>query len=181
MGLPADQYEVDLSMVRGLGYYTGPIFEAVVDEPKVGSICGGGRYDNLVGIFSSQHLPAVGISVGLERIIEVMEGLGLGPKSLGKTLTQALVSVFGVETVPESLRLVQELRGAGIRAELYLGTDRLQNQLRYASRKGIRFVTIAGPDELAARTVVLKDLVSGQQMTVPRDQVTVALRQALGA
>jgi histidyl-tRNA synthetase len=179
MGIPREQYEIDLSMVRGLGYYTGPIFEAVVDEPKVGSICGGGRYDNLVGVFSNQDLPAVGISVGLERIIEVIEELRLGPKSLGKTLTQVLVSVFAPATLPQSLKLVQELRAAGINSEVYLGTDRLPNQLRYASRKGIRLVLIVGPDEVAAERVVIKDLIDGKQTAVSRAGVATALCAAL--
>ena len=181
LGFPREQYEVDLAMVRGLGYYTGPIFEAVVDEPKVGSISGGGRYDGLVGIFSSQQQPAVGISVGLERIIEVMEELNLGPQGRAKTLTQVLVTVFSREMVAASLALVQELRAAGLRAELYLGSERLPNQMRYASRKGIPAVAIVGPDEAATGKTVVRDMKSGQQSTVARAETAAAIRAVLTA
>jgi histidyl-tRNA synthetase len=178
LGVPESAYEVDLAMVRGLDYYTGPIFEVKVEEPKIGSLCGGGRYDGLIGTFTGQSLPAVGISVGLERIILVLEELGLAPASLGKTKTAILVSIFGPETRSESLRLVTELRRAGVNAEVALGAEKLANQLRYASRKGIPLVAILGSDEVAAGEVLVRDMVSGEQRRYPRAELGAALLAA---
>ena len=175
LGVAPERYEIDLSMVRGLDYYTGPIFEAVVDEPRIGSICGGGRYDNLIGTFGGPSYPAVGISVGLERIIDVLEELELAKERLRKTLTDVLVTVFGPETRPASLALVTELRGIGINAEVYLGLERLPNQLRYASRKGIPYVAILGPDEVAKDLVLVKNMSTGEQKSYERGAVGGAL------
>jgi histidyl-tRNA synthetase len=171
LGIGPERYQVDLSMVRGLEYYTGPIFEAVVEEPRIGSICGGGRYDNLVGTFSGQSHPAVGISVGLERIIDVLEELGLVEGRLRQTTTAVLVTVFGPETRAASLALVGDLRRAGINAEVFLGLEKLPNQLRYASRKGIPFVAILGPDEVAKDVVLVKEMATGEQRGYERATV----------
>ncbi len=179
MGVPAERYEVDLAMVRGLDYYTGPIFETVVDEPKIGSICGGGRYDNLIGMFGSQTYPAVGISVGLERIIDVLEELELAKERARQTTTDVLVTVFSAETRAASLAVVSELRRLGIDAEVSLGLEKLPNQLRYASRKGIPFVAILGPDEVAQDRVVVKDMATGEQKSYERGAVGGALRAML--
>lgn len=180
LGVPESSYEVDLAMVRGLDYYTGPIFEVVVEEPKIGSLCGGGRYDGLIGMFTGQSLPAVGISVGLERILLVLEELALAPASLGKTKTEILVTVFGPETRAASLGLVTELRRAGLNAEVALGAEKLTNQLRYASRKGIPRVAILGPDEAAAGEVLVRDMASGDQRRWPMAEVAPALLAARG-
>ncbi|MBI2939812.1 MAG: histidine--tRNA ligase [Chloroflexi bacterium] len=179
-GVPTENWRIVLSMVRGLEYYTGPIFEGVVDEPRIGSICGGGRYDGLIGMFGSKPIPAVGISVGLERIIDVLEELQLAPPTLRLTVTEALVTVFGPETRGESLRLGQELRAAGIRTEVFLDGERLPNQLRYANRKGIPFVLLLGSDEIARGIVTLRDMATGEQVVCPRDAVASALQARLG-
>jgi histidyl-tRNA synthetase len=180
LGVPESSYEVDLAMVRGLDYYTGPIFEVVVEEPKIGSLGGGGRYDGLIGMFTGQSLPAVGISVGLERILLVLEELALAPASLGKTKTEILVTVFGPETRAASLGLVTELRRAGLNAEVALGAEKLTNQLRYASRKGIPRVAILGPDEAASGEVLVRDMASGDQRRWPMAEVAPALLAARG-
>jgi histidyl-tRNA synthetase len=169
-GIPGTSYRVDLSMIRGLDYYTGPIFETVVQEPKIGSISGGGRYDNLIGMFSGRPVPATGVSVGLERIIDVIEELNLAPPEVGHTVTQVLVTIFGADTQTASLGLAAELRSAGVRTEVALTGDRIGNQLKYASRRQIPAVVILGPDELAKNEVVVKDLTSGEQQTLPRAQ-----------
>jgi histidyl-tRNA synthetase len=167
-GISESSYRFDLSMIRGLDYYTGPIFETTVEEPKIGSLSGGGRYDGLIGLLSGRDVPATGTTVGLERIIDVIDELGMAPASLRRTVTEVLVTVFGPDTLPASLGLASDLRGAGLRAELALTGDRLGNQLKYASRRGIPFAAILGPDEVAAGEVVLKDLASAEQVKLPR-------------
>lgn len=171
MGVSADSFEIDFTMVRGLDYYTGPIFETTVEEPKIGSICGGGRYDKLVGLFTRGEIPATGISLGLERIIDVLEALAEAGAPGAKTVTEALVTVFDENTLPESLQVASALRSAGINTEVYLGKDKLGAQLRYASKKGIPYALIIGPDEVARSTVVVKDLSKEQQATVQRGEI----------
>lgn len=161
-------YQVDLHMVRGLEYYTGPIFEIVVDEPKIGSLSGGGRYDNLVGLLGPQDYPAVGISLGLERLIDVIDELGMAPASVRSTVTQVLVTVFESELLATSLELANSLRTAGVNTEVYFGAEKLGTQLKYASRKNIPLVIIAGPDEVDAGQVVVRDMRSGEQQQVQR-------------
>jgi histidyl-tRNA synthetase len=178
-GVPREARRVDLSRVRGMDYYTGPIYETVVEEPKIGSVSGGGRYDKLVGLFSREDIPATGVSIGLERIIDVIEELGMRPAHVRRTISEVLVTLFGAETLAESIRLASELRAEGVNAELYLADDRLGVQLRYASRKGIPFAAILGPDELARGQVVLRDLASETQQNVARSAVAALVRSAL--
>ncbi len=169
LGIPESHYRLDLSMVRGLGYYTGPIYETVVEEPKIGAISGGGRYDGLVGLFGPA-MPATGVSLGMERIVDVITELEL--VHLPRTVVQALVAVFDADRVGASLGLAQELRRAGVRAEVYLDTAAaLARQFKYASRKGIRYVLVVGPDEEAAGLVAVKDLRSGRQHYIPRRDI----------
>ncbi|HUE75675.1 MAG TPA: histidine--tRNA ligase [Chloroflexota bacterium] len=175
VGVPTSCFRVDLTMVRGLDYYTGPIFETIVEEPRIGSISGGGRYDHLIGMFSGQDVPATGLTLGLERIFDVIEELNLRPSGLGKTVSQALVAVFP-DTIASALGLAKDLRGGGIRTEVSLSVDRLSNQLRYASRRLIPCVLIAGATEVAAGQVIIKEMESGEQVTVARAEVVDALR-----
>lgn len=171
LNVPASYYRLDLSMVRGLGYYTGPIFETTVDEPAIGSISGGGRYDGMVGLFGPE-MPATGVSLGLERIVDVITELGL--LQLPRTVVQALVAVFEPAYVEASLQLTQELRRAGVRAEVYLDAAAgLGKQFKYADRKGVPFVLVVGPDELAAGTVAVKDMRNGKQYSIPRKDIAV--------
>ncbi len=176
LGVTPQECQVDLSMVRGLDYYTGPILEAVVERPRIGSIIGGGRYDHLVGMLGGQDVPATGLSFGLERIIDVLEELEMAPSEARQTIAQVLVAIFSPETASESLRLAQELREEGIRTETYLGTDKLGAQLRYASRKGIPFVAIMGPDEVQRGEVTLKAMAGESQQSVSRAGVVARLR-----
>ncbi|MBI4320741.1 MAG: histidine--tRNA ligase [Chloroflexi bacterium] len=169
LGVPSDFFAVDLSMVRGLDYYTGPIFETVVEEPKIGSISGGGRYDRLVGLFTRRDSPATGISLGLERIVDVLEELQMAGSLIGRTVTRVLVTIFSQETAQAGLQLSRQLREVGVNTEVYLGADRLGAQLRYASRKGIPWAVIIGPDEIAGDTVVVKNLGTEEQKTIRRD------------
>jgi histidyl-tRNA synthetase len=176
-GIDEGSYRIDLAMIRGLDYYTGPIFETVVEEPKIGSISGGGRYDGLIGLLSGRDVPATGVSIGFERIMDVIEELGLQPPELKRTVSEVLVTIFDQGSVAASLGLARELREAGLRTEIALTGDRLGNQLKYASRRGIPYAAILGPDEVAAGEVVLKELASGEQVKLPRASVVGELRR----
>ena len=168
LGVPDKFYRVNVSMVRGLEYYTGPIYETVVEEPKIGSITGGGRYDELIGSFSKQGYPATGTSFGIERIIDVMEEFDMFPAAVGKTVTQVLVTVFDADLAQESLKLATLLRQDGIRTEVYSRPTRLSTQIKYADTKGIPYAVILGSDELEAGKVAIRNLASREQQIVPR-------------
>jgi len=176
LGIPERFYRLDFSMVRGLEYYTGPIYEAVVREPRIGSIAGGGRYDELVGLFAPRSLPLTGATIGIERIIDVMEELGMFP-AVRKTLVQVLVTLFDRSLAGESLKLAGELREKGLRTELYFEKDPLGQQIRYALKKGIPYVAILGPDELAAGEVTVRNLALGEQKRVKRQEVPQVIKE----
>ena len=171
LGVPDEFYRVNVAMVRGLEYYTGPIYETVVAEPKIGSITGGGRYDELIGSFSKQSYPATGTSFGIERIIDVMEEFDMFPPAVGKTVTQVLVTVFDAELTQESLKLALLLRSGGIRTEVYCRPARISAQMKYADNKGIPYAVILGSDEVEAGTVAVRDLASREQQVIPRENL----------
>ena len=177
LGVPEKYYRVNVAMVRGLEYYTGPIYETVVEEPRIGSITGGGRYDELIGSFSKQSFPATGTSFGIERIIDVMEEFDMFPSSVGKTVTQVLMTVFDDDLMDESLKLATQLRQGGIRTEVYFRPTRISTQLKYADSKGIPYAAILGSDELAAGVVAVRDLSSREQENVPLDKVVERIKQ----
>jgi histidyl-tRNA synthetase len=184
MRVPEDNIDVDFSMVRGLSYYTGPIFEAVLlsDDPeeRVGSIAGGGRYDDLIGLFRKESLPTVGISLGIERLITIMDKRNLYPTTLNRTVVQVLVTVFGPETRVASLGLVSDLRNAGFNAELFMQDNKqLGKQFGYADKKGIPLVAVLGPDEIERGEVKFKRLADQQEIAVTRENAPVALREML--
>jgi len=173
----SEHYDFDFTMVRGLGYYTGPIFETVISEPNLGSISGGGRYDNLIGMFRRQSLPTTGTSFGIERIIDLMDELKLYPPQLGGTLVQALVTVFNEETRRDSARIGVQLREAGINTEVYLGRRKLGRQLAHADKKGIPVVVIAGPAEIEAGVVKLRRLRDGCEVVVSPSQMAASVTE----
>ncbi len=162
--------ELDLSLARGLNYYTGAIFEVKASDFAIGSICGGGRYDDLTGIFGLKGLSGVGISFGADRIYDVMCGLELFPASVDCT-TQVLFTNFGREEERAVLRLLRGLRDAGISAEIYPESGKMKKQMEYANRRGIPYVAIVGSDELAAGTVTVKNMQTGEQRQVPFDRL----------
>ncbi len=166
LDIPAERCQVDFSMVRGLDYYTGPIFETVVEEPRMGSISGGGRYDELIGTFTDRSYPATGTSFGIERICDVMEELHMFPPEVGTTNTRVLVTIFDQAHVGASLRASRDLRSAGLNTELYLDNDPLGDQIRHALKRGIPYVVILGPDELSAGQVTIRNLPLKEQRTV---------------
>lgn len=177
--VPAEHYDFDLTMARGLGYYTGPIFETIISQPNLGSITGGGRYDNLIGMFRRQSLPTTGTSFGIERIIDLLDALDLYPPELGGTLVQALVTVFGADTRRESLHIAEALRRAGINAELHLESRKLGRQIAYADRKGIPLVAIAGSDEISAGVVKLRRLADRREQIVKLEDIGEAAQALL--
>ena len=168
MGVPEKFYTIDISMARGLEYYTGPIYETVIEEGGVGSVTGGGRYDNLIGLFTDRSAPATGTTIGIERIIVVMDDQNMFPPSIGRTATQVLVTAFDAKLVDESLKTAALLRAAGLRAQVVFDPAPLREQIGYADKKGIPLVVIAGPDEVAAGTLTVRDLRTKQQQTVAR-------------
>jgi histidyl-tRNA synthetase len=163
--LPPESYSFDPTMVRGLDYYTGPIFETYVEEPKIGSVTGGGRYDKLVKTLGGPDIAAVGTTIGLDRIVDVIQELNLLP-SLSKTKTQVLVANFSPETQSNSLDLVSQLRQSGIATVFYPYPDKLGKQFKYADALGIPSVAILGPDEVAQNKVTLKNLTTSEQKLV---------------
>jgi histidyl-tRNA synthetase len=164
MGVDPAHLVFDPTLSRGLDYYTGPVFEAVIREPNIGSIAGGGRYDGLIGMFCKRDVPAVGISLGLERILVVMDELGMFEDV--QSQTKVLVTVFSPELRAQSLKTVTHLRSAGVNAQISMDTAKLGKQFKRADGLGIPYAVVIGPEEAAAGTVVLKDLASGEQTTV---------------
>ena len=156
------EVEIDLSLARGLNYYTGAIFEVKAKDFPIGSICGGGRYDNLTGIFGLPDMSGVGISFGADRIYDVLQGLGKFPEGLGST-TRLLFANMDAETVAWLLPLVTRLRQGGISCEIYPDTTKLKKQFDYADRKQIPFLSINGSTEAAAGQINIKNLSSGEQ------------------
>lgn len=169
MGIAKENFLVDLYLARGLSYYTGPIFESVVEEPKIGSLTGGGRYDELIGMFLGENIPATGTTLGIERIIDVMTELDMMPEA--KTSTKVLVTIFSEDTQPACLSLIQKMRDKGINSEIFFESGSLKKQFKYANKKGIPYVIIMGPDELEKGEVSIKDMTSGAQQQMKIDQM----------
>ncbi len=165
-----DHIKIDESLARGLSYYTGAIFEIVVPDYS-GSIAGGGRYDGLIGMFGKEEIPAVGLSLGLERILMIMEERGMFPDGLPSNPADVMVTIWNDETVPECLELAEELRKRNLRVLVYPQADKLGKQFKYADQIGVPFVCVLGENEIADRTVTVKNLRSGIQDTVPRAKV----------
>lgn len=162
------QVELDLSLARGLNYYTGAIFEVKALDFAIGSICGGGRYDDLTGIFGMPNMSGVGISFGADRIYDVMTGLELFPEEID-CATQVLFVNLGPEEEAASLDLLHRLRDAGVAAEIYPDCGKMKKQMEYANRRGIPYVVIVGSQELEARAATLKDMRSGEQRQIGFD------------
>lgn len=155
--------EFDPSLARGLSYYTGAIFEVKALDVSIGSISGGGRYDNLTGTFGMPDVSGVGISLGVDRIFDVMEELELFPKELKQTSTKVMVTNFGKETLKTSLKLTSILRENQINAEIYPDASKMKKQFEYADKKGIPFVLIVGPEEIEQSKFQLKNMETGEQ------------------
>ena len=166
----AGTLRLDPSLARGLSYYTGAIMEVAVPD-LAGSLGGGGRYDGLIGMFSGEQVPACGFSLGLERILVVMAERGMFPPDVDAPAADVLVTLFDADSVKDALRLAASLRAAGLRVDVYPEPDKLGKQFKYASAVGVPRVAILGSDERAAGVVTIKDMKTGEQSRIPRDDV----------
>ncbi|GAA4349679.1 histidine--tRNA ligase [Hymenobacter saemangeumensis] len=169
-----DRLEFDPTLARGLSYYTGCIFEVKINNVQMGSVSGGGRYDNLTGSFGLPGVSGVGFSFGVDRLYDCLESLDLF-KPTGETPTRCLITNFDGPTLPAALGLLAQLRAAGLPSELYPDTVKLQKQFKYADAKGIPLVIIMGPEELSQGIVKIKILASGEEKTLPIGEVVSAL------
>ena len=170
-----NEIQLDLTLARGLNYYTGAIFEVKALDTPMGSITGGGRYDNLTGIFGMPGLSGVGISFGADRIYDVLDALDLYPKE-SVCGTQLLFINFGEKETDYCLPIVAKARKSGIRTEMYPDKVKMKKQMGYANAKSIPFVVLAGENEIAANKVTLKNMVTGDQQLVDADELIAAIR-----
>ena len=170
-----NEIELDLTLARGLNYYTGAIFEVKALDTPMGSITGGGRYDNLTGIFGLPGLSGVGISFGADRIYDVLNALDLYPKEAVNS-TQVLFINFGETETAYCLPIVGKLRQAGIRSEIFPDKAKMKKQMSYANAKNIPFVVLAGENEMAAGKVTLKNMESGEQTLVTAEELIAAVK-----
>jgi histidyl-tRNA synthetase len=164
-GVPPSRVRLNPSIARGLDYYTGLVLETTLDDlPNIGSVASGGRYDDLAGLYTSQALPGIGASLGVDRLLAAMEELKLVGEA--RTPADALVIFFAEDRLGDYLKLAASLRAAGVGAELYPEPKKLAKQLQYADKKGFRLAIIAGPDELARNECQIKSLATGESTTV---------------
>ncbi|MBR3407422.1 MAG: histidine--tRNA ligase [Paludibacteraceae bacterium] len=167
--------ELDLCLARGLNYYTGAIFEVKALDAQIGSITGGGRYDNLTGIFGMPGVSGVGISFGADRIYDVLTELNLFPESL-QSHTRVLFTTFGQDELLMALRWAKALREAGIPTEVYPEPTKMKRQMSYADQKHIPYVAIIGGDELAQEKVMLKNMTTGEQQLISQEQLIATIQ-----
>jgi len=178
VGISESNLQLDVSIARGLDYYTGSIFETFLqDLPSIGSVCSGGRYDNLAGLFTKQSLPGIGASLGLDRLLAAMQELQLIPSI--RTMADVLIIHFDSQQLSEYLRLACRLRANGLGVEVFPEPKKLDQQFKYADRNGYPAVIIAGPDELDAGRVKLKWLATGEQVDLAQDGIVHYLRSQL--
>ena len=172
---PHCEVELDLTLARGLNYYTGAIFEVKAHNVSIGSICGGGRYDNLTGIFGMPDVSGVGISFGADRIYDVLTELDKFPADLGQP-AQVLFINFGAESIPYCIRCAAQLRAAGISTLIYPDNAKMKKQMDYANRCHVPYVIFAGENEIAAQNLTVKDMATGTQQTLALDELVSMLK-----
>jgi histidyl-tRNA synthetase len=179
-GIPAERVELDVSIARGLDYYTGTIYETFLsDLPGIGSVCSGGRYDNLAGLFTKEKLPGVGASLGLDRLLAAMEELKLLPAE--STPAPILIVQFSSEKLGDYQRIGRLLRAAGMNTEVFPDAKPVGKQLKYADRKGFRIALIAGPDEFAAGVWQVKELKTGTAERIPETELVSRVREMVAS
>ncbi|HWT16992.1 MAG TPA: histidine--tRNA ligase [Patescibacteria group bacterium] len=175
LGVPEANYAINFSIARGLDYYTGTVYETTLnDHPQIGSICSGGRYENLASHYTKSKLPGVGISIGLTRLFWQLREAGL--IGTAQSSVQAMVALMNESDLPRYIELANQLRAAGINTEVQLEPKKLGKQFQYASKAGIRFVLVLGEDEMAKGTVSVKDMPRELQYEVPRAELAKTLR-----
>lgn len=176
LGIPASAYRFDISLARGLDYYTGPIFETKLPaHPHIGSLTGGGRYDTLIGMFTGKDMPSVGTTLGLDRIFTAMQQLNLLEDV--KTSTQVLVANFGDDTMQDALSLVKSLRENNVNTEFYPEPAKMKKQFAYCDKKKIPYVCIIGETEKAAQKVSVKNMQTGEQHVVSLEELVFLLKK----
>jgi histidyl-tRNA synthetase len=174
----AKRMRLDPSLARGLSYYTGAIMEVNVAD-LAGSLGGGGRYDNLVGMFSGQEIPACGFSLGLERILVVMSERRMFPPTLISAPADVLVAMFSAAGAADAIRVADQLRASGLRVFVYPDADKIGKQIKYADAQHIPYVAIVGDEEIEAGTVTVKDLAAQTQQTYPQSAAGPTIAEAL--
>lgn len=186
LGIESSCYQFSPTLARGLDYYTSTIFEVEIEGYSAGSVCGGGRYDELIGMFAGKQIPAVGFAFGFDRLIEAMDELSLFPTNVTESSTKVLVTIFSPELKQKSIEIVSRLRGVSdgtplrsnsISTELFLDEDTpLEKQLKYANQKQIPYTVIIGPEEAAKNAVTLRNMQTREQKTVSQDELIDELR-----
>jgi histidyl-tRNA synthetase len=172
--VPETHWSINLGIARGLDYYTGTVYETfLTDHPGVGSVCSGGRYDNLASQYTKSRLPGVGISIGLTRLFYVLSEAGILKD--GPSTVQVLMTQLDPALLPDYLALAAELRAAGVNTEIHLEPAKIARQFKYADRAGIRYAVVMGPDEKAEGVVTVKDLGTGEQTRIPRGEFVAQL------
>ena len=180
-GVPERNFAVDLTIARGLDYYTGTVYEtAMLDHPEIGSICSGGRYDNLAEYYTDKKLPGVGISIGVTRLFYVLEEQGMLSDQMVTAPADVLVIPMS-DDLQAAIQTATALRDAGIRTQLYTEKKKFKARIGYAAKLGIPYAVFLGEDEIAQGVVSCKDLAAGQQQTLPVEQLIPQLKAALAA
>jgi histidyl-tRNA synthetase len=165
-GVPEKNFAVDLTIARGLDYYTGTVYETtLLDHPEIGSVCSGGRYDNLAGYYTNQQLPGVGISIGLTRLFYVLDEQGLLNPEMNTCACDALVIPM-TQSPAAAIAMAQSLRAAGVRTQVYGEQKKFKQKMTYANKLGVPYIVLLGDDEIAAGKCSVKDMRSGEQVTV---------------
>ena len=180
-GVPEENFAVDLTIARGLDYYTGTVYETtLLDHPEIGSVCSGGRYDDLAGYYTEKQLPGVGISIGLTRLFYVLDEQGLLNPDLPSAPADALVLPMTTDATP-SIALAEELRSAGIRVQLYGEQKKFKQKMSYADKLGVPYAVLLGEDEIALGKCSVKDMRTGEQVTVTPAEAAEHIRAGLAA
>ena len=178
-GVPEANFAVDLTIARGLDYYTGTVYETtLLDHPEIGSVCSGGRYDNLAEYYTDRQLPGVGISIGLTRLFYVLGEQGLLNPSLPTAPADVLILPMTQDLTP-AIQLATRLRAAGVRTQLYTEQKKFKAKMNYADKLGVPYVVFLGDDEIAAGLVACKDMTSGEQTKLPFDATLTRIQEGL--
>ncbi len=175
MGVDLDRIKIDYTLARGLDYYTGPVFETVLTDDNIGSVSGGGRYDGLIGMFGKKQVPAVGVSLGLERLITILQERGSLEDTTGKA--DVWVTVFDAAHQIHSLRIANSLRRNGIRTLVSMKVNKLSKQFKAAHQSGVRWVVVCGPDDILEQKCLVKDLQNGTQKNIDLDELPFVLKE----
>ena len=178
-GVPEENFAVDLTIARGLDYYTGTVYETtLLDHPEIGSVCSGGRYDNLAEYYTDRQLPGVGISIGLTRLFYVLGEQKMLNPQLPTAPADVLILPMTAELTP-AIQLSTRLRAAGVRTQLYTEQKKFKAKMNYADKIGVPYVVFLGDDEVSGGVVACKDMVSGEQTTLPFDETLQRIREGL--